>query len=185
MTFNLNKQEKKYLLQIARETIKAKLFDLPLPKPEPIGENLKVKSGAFVTINKHGHLRGCIGYIAGFKPLYEAIPELAISAAFNDPRFPPLQKDEFEHLEIEISVLTPLEEIKDINEIEVGKHGLMVEQGFYQGLLLPQVATEYGWDKETFLQETCLKAGLPAHCWQDPATKIFKFSAIIFSDHDV
>ncbi len=184
MAFTLNKEEKKYLLKLARETIKASLFDQPLPKAEPITENLKTKTGAFVTLNKRGQLRGCIGYVVGHRPLYQAIQELALSAAFNDPRFPPVQKEEFNDLEIEISVLTPLEPVKDVSEIEVGKHGLMVRNGFYEGLLLPQVATEYGWDRQTFLEETCLKAGLPPNAWRDPQTEIFKFSALIFSEHD-
>ena len=185
MEFNLNNEEKKYLLQLARETIKAQLHEQPLPEPEPITESLKTKTGAFVTLNKNGRLRGCIGYVIGLKPLYQAIPDLALAAAFNDPRFPPLQKDELDDLQIEISVLTPLQKVNDVNEIEVGKHGLMVRQGFYEGLLLPQVATEYGWDRNTFLNETCLKAGLPPEAWQDPETEIFKFSALIFSEDEI
>jgi len=184
MAFNLSDEEKKYLLRLARETIEARLNDQPLPKPEALTPNLKVKTGAFVTLNKRRHLRGCIGYVLGLKPLYQAIPDLALAAAFNDPRFPPLTKEELDDVEIEISVLTPLEKVNDPNEIEVGKHGLMVRQGFYEGLLLPQVATEYGWDKWTFLGETCLKAGLPPDAWKDQDTEIFKFSALIFSEED-
>ncbi|MHB2154252.1 AmmeMemoRadiSam system protein A [Calditrichota bacterium GD2] len=184
MGFNLNQDEKKYLLQLARETIKARLFGRPLPQPEAISENLKTNTGAFVTLTKNGRLRGCIGYVVGLKPLYQAIQELAIAAAFNDPRFPPLEKEELDDVEIEISVLTPLEPVKDVSEIETGKHGLMVRNGFYEGLLLPQVASEYGWDRETFLSETCLKAGLPPTAWQDPRTEIFKFSALIFREND-
>ncbi len=185
MDFNLNKEEKRFLLNLARESIKAHLENAPLPAPEPISENLKVKAGAFVTINKRHQLRGCIGYVIGIKPLYQAIQDLALSAAFNDPRFPPLRKEEFRELEIEISVLSPLKRVNDISEIEVGKHGLLIRRGMYEGLLLPQVATEYGWDRQTFLKETCHKAGLPSNAWQDPETQIFKFSAFIFSEHEV
>jgi len=106
---------------------------------------------------------------------------MAEAAAFQDPRFPPVRVDELGELEIEISVLTPLREIKDPEEIEVGKHGIMIERPpYYSGLLLPQVATEYGWDRETFLEQTCIKAGLPPNAWRDPATRIYIFSAEIF-----
>jgi AmmeMemoRadiSam system protein A len=184
MGFDLTKSEKEYLLRLARETIAAKLDNRPLPVPEPITENLKTRTGAFVTLNKRKQLRGCIGYVQGIKPLYQAIQDLALSAAFNDPRFPPLSKDELPETEIEISVLTPLTPVKDIAEIKIGRDGLLVKNGFYEGLLLPQVATEYGWDVLTFLQETCIKAGLPPDAWQDPNTEIYKFSALIFSEND-
>ncbi len=184
MEFNLSSEEKRYLLKLARDTISARLNQQPLPEPKPITPNLKVHTGAFVTINKRGQLRGCIGYVEGIKPLYQAIQDLALSAAFNDPRFPPLTKDELPQTEIEISVLTPLIPVHDISEIQIGRDGLLVKNGFYEGLLLPQVATEYGWDVETFLSETCLKAGLPPNAWKDPDTEIFKFSALIFSESD-
>ncbi len=184
MDFTLNSEEKRFLLKLARDTIKARLEDRPLPDPEPISETLKVQTGAFVTLSKNRQLRGCIGYVVGIKPLYEAIKDLAVSAAFNDPRFPPLSSEEFPQIEIEISVLTPLTPVKDISEIEVGRDGLMIKNGFYEGLLLPQVATEYGWDRETFLNETCLKAGLHPYAWKEPETEIFKFSALIFSEND-
>ena len=127
-------------------------------------------------------LRGCIGYIHALKQLDETIIEMAQAAAFRDPRFPPVTKDEFDDLEIEISVLTPIREIEDINEIEVGKHGIIIERGGYSGLLLPQVATDYGWDRETFLEHTCNKAGLPTDAWKQEGTKIKIFSADIFHE---
>ncbi len=184
MEFKLSPEEKRYLLQLARNTITARLNQQPLPEAKPITENLKVHTGAFVTINKRGQLRGCIGYVEGIKPLYQAVQDLALSAAFNDPRFPPLTKSELPQTEIEISVLTPLTPVHNISEIKVGRDGLLVKNGFYEGLLLPQVATEYGWDVETFLSETCIKAGLPPSAWKDPDTEIFKFSALIFSEKD-
>jgi len=105
---------------------------------------------------------------------------MAAAAAFQDPRFPPVTKKELKDLDIEISVLTPFEQITDVNKIEVGKHGIYMERGFYSGLLLPQVATEYGWGRETFLEHTCRKAGLPPDAWKDKETRIYIFSADIF-----
>jgi AmmeMemoRadiSam system protein A len=145
---------------------------------------MKEKRGAFVTLTRKGSLRGCIGYIVPVKPLAVTIQEMAGAAAFRDPRFNPVKKEEVNDLEIEISVLTPLQEIKDINEVEVGKHGLIIEKGTSSGLLLPQVATDYGWDRETFLTHTCKKAGLHENAWKDPDTKIKIFSAEIFHENE-
>ncbi|OGB60645.1 MAG: hypothetical protein A2Y94_03355 [Caldithrix sp. RBG_13_44_9] len=110
---------------------------------------------------------------------------MAKSAAFNDPRFNPVVKKEIPDLEIEISVLSPLKKVKDVKEIQVGKHGIIIQQGFQRGLLLPQVATEWGWNREEFLEQTCHKAGLPADAWEDPSSEIFIFSAEIFNEKDV
>jgi AmmeMemoRadiSam system protein A len=125
-------------------------------------------------------LRGCIGLIEAVKPLGETIQEMALSAAFCDPRFPPLTAQEFKDLDIEISVLTPLRRIKNVEEIQVGVHGLYLRNGSCRGLLLPQVATQYNWDRDTFLQQTCCKACLPPMAWKDPQTEIYVFSADIF-----
>jgi len=176
----LTGDEKKTLHRIARSTIEAAVAGKPLPDIVPDTETLKEKRGAFVSLHRQGNLRGCIGYIVAEKPLCQTIKEMALAAAFQDPRFNPLTKDELQDLDIEISVLTPLQQISDINEIEVGRHGLMLLRGHHSGLLLPQVATEYGWDKETFLEHTCMKAGLPTDAWQDKDSKIFIFSADIF-----
>ena len=138
--------------------------------------------GAFVTLHKHGALRGCIGYVEAIKPLYKTVQEMAIAAAFQDPRFPGLKADEFNNIEIEISVMSPLEKITDVNKIEVGKHGIIIKSGFNSGLLLPQVATEQGWDRDTFLEHTCYKAGLPGNIWKKPDTEILIFSAEVFSE---
>jgi AmmeMemoRadiSam system protein A len=151
-----------------------------VPKFQVKSEKLNELRGAFVTITKKGSLRGCIGHIKGVKPLYKSVEEMAAAAAFQDPRFPPVTKKELKDLDIEISVLTPFEQISDVSEIEVGKHGLYIERGFYSGLLLPQVATEYNWDRDTFLEHTCRKAGLPPDAWKDKETRIYIFSADIF-----
>ena len=139
--------------------------------------------GAFVSLHRRGQLRGCIGYIEAVKPLLQTVREMAPAAAFQDPRFRPLQADELADLEIEISVLTPLKLIKSTDEIEVGRDGLYIVRGLNRGLLLPQVATQYHWDRQTFLEQTCNKAGLPGDAWKDPGTQIFIFRAEIFADH--
>jgi len=176
----LNEEEKKTLHEIAHTVIWNKASGKEVPEFHVKSERLKELRGAFVTINKKGSLRGCIGHIRGTKPLYQTVEEMAAAAAFGDPRFPPVTKKELKDLEIEISVLTPFKQITDVSEIEVGKHGIYMERGFYSGLLLPQVATEYGWDRDTFLEHTCRKAGLPHDAWKDKDTKIYIFSADIF-----
>lgn len=178
--FGLTDQEKSTLLHLARATIEARAHDKPMPACEAITQPLQEKRGAFVSLHRHGQLRGCIGYVSAVKPLYQAIQEMALAAAFQDPRFPPLSGPELPDLDVEISVLTPFQEIADISDIQVGTHGLMIAQGHYSGLLLPQVATQYGWGREEFLDQTCVKAGLPPGAWKDDATKIFVFSADIF-----
>lgn len=181
----LNDEEKIYLLRLAREVISKKVEGSKPEIPEPPTDKMREKRGAFVTLNKFGQLRGCIGYIEAVKPLFLTIADMAEAAAFRDPRFPPVTADEVPDLEIEISVLTPLRKIADVSEIQVGLHGLLIREGLYQGLLLPQVATEYGWDRDTFLTQTCHKAGLPGNCWQDPNTEILIFSADIFNEKDL
>jgi len=140
---------------------------------------LKKKMGLCVPQDQ-GELKGCIGYLRGEMPLDETVTRMAVEAAFHDPRFAPLDADEWEHTEIEISVLTPMKKIRDVNEIQVGVHGLYIENGGSSGLLLPQVATENGWDRQTFLEYTCMKAGLPNHAWQSDQTNIYIFSADVF-----
>ncbi len=178
----LKNEEKKALLELARKTIRLVLDDKKPPEPQYKFPVFKEKRGAFVTLNKNNMLRGCIGYVKAFKPLEETIIDMAQAAAFRDPRFPPLVKDEFDDLEIEISVLSPIKEIENVEEIEVGKHGIIIERGMNSGLLLPQVATEYGWDRETFLEHTCQKAGLPRDSWKKEDTTIRIFSAEVFHE---
>lgn len=178
----LTDQEKKTLLEIAKRAIIAKAGNRELPKLTMDSAVLKEKRGAFVTLRKRGHLRGCIGYIKAVKSLAETIQEMAVAAAFHDPRFPSVKSEEIRDLNLEISVLSPLQKIENINDIEVGKHGLYIVRGYNSGLLLPQVATEYGWDREDFLKETCYKAGLPPEAWKDPETEIYIFSADYFGE---
>jgi AmmeMemoRadiSam system protein A len=180
----LTAKEKDTLLNIAKKVISAKINNKDTPKLAVDSETLKEKRGAFVTLKKRGQLRGCIGYIKPVKALGETVQEMAVAAAFHDPRFPSLKPDEVRDLTFEISVLSPLKRIKDINEIEVGMHGLYIISGYKSGLLLPQVAVEYKWDRETFLKETCYKAGLPMQTWMDKETEIYIFSADYFGDTD-
>ncbi|MBU1147346.1 MAG: AmmeMemoRadiSam system protein B [Candidatus Omnitrophica bacterium] len=181
----LNKEEKKKLMKIAKASIIESVTGKKGFYPEVTEERLKENCGAFVTIKKHGQLRGCIGYIIAVKPLHETVKDVARSAAINDHRFSPMTEEELKDMEIEISALTPLKRIDDVNEIEVGKHGLYMKRGFYSGILLPQVATEYGWDRETFLKHTCQKAGLPVTAWKDDSTEIYIYSAEVFGEEDV
>jgi len=140
-------------------------------------------SGAFVTLKREGKLRGCIGTLECRRSLAEEIARVAVSAAVEDPRFSPLRPEELAGLKVEVSVLGPLEAIDpfDPAAIEIGRHGLVAEQGRRRGLLLPQVATEWGWDREQFLSQTCIKAGLPADAWRTGA-RIYRFDAIVFGD---
>ena len=179
----LSEVEKKALLDIVRKTIEARLTGKSISELHSGSEMLQEKRGAFVTLKKHDHLRGCIGYIEAKRPLYKTVGEMALAAAFDDPRFAPLKPDELKNITIEISVLSPLKEVKNIDEIEVGIHGLYVTKGFHSGLLLPQVATEYDWDSLTFLQETCYKAGLQRDAWKDKDAKVYKFSAEVFGEN--
>ncbi len=181
---SLTEDEKEELLDIAKKSVEAAVRGEPIPEFSPKSQRLQEPWGAFVTLKKHGQLRGCIGYIVGLKPLYQTVQDVAISAALNDPRFPPVTPDELPYLSYEVSVLTPLQRVSDVNEIQVGRDGLLIKRGPYQGLLLPQVATEEGWDRKTFLDHTCLKAGLRPGCWHDPSTEIYRFEAIVFGDEE-
>jgi AmmeMemoRadiSam system protein A len=175
----LSDEDKEQLKGIARSAIESVLFGQAKEAPPP-SERLKEEGGAFVTIKKKGDLRGCIGYIRAVFPIHQTVKEAAVQAAFHDPRFGPLNKNEWKDIEIEISVLTPMKKIEDPEEIEVGKHGLYIERGYESGLLLPQVATEYNWDRMTFLEQTCYKAGLQRDAWRLKGVNIYIFSADIF-----
>lgn len=176
----ISESDKKYLLNLARESIKAGLSQTPFRPAEPEAKALREKRGVFVTLKVAGMLRGCIGMIRAAKPLYEAVAEMASAAAFDDPRFQPLTEAELEGIDIEISVLSPLSRVEDISEIKIGRDGLMIRLDFHSGLLLPQVATEHGWNLTTFLEQTCLKAGLPKNSYKDKAAEIYRFTADIF-----
>lgn len=181
----LTQEERTYLLNIARQSIELAVNKKNPTVPNDCPEVFQNPSGAFVTIHKFGELRGCIGYIEATRPLIETVVETASLAAMNDPRFMPVSIDELEDLELEISILSPLKEITDVNEIEVGTHGIVMEQGSKRGLLLPQVPTEYNWDRDTFLSQTARKAGLPYDAWKKGSTKISIFTAEIFNDTDI
>ncbi len=181
MDFGLTEGEKATLLRAAREAIAGRL-QRQEPAAPPATPALRERCGAFVTLHKGGRLRGCIGYVEARKPLLETVREMAVASAFQDPRFPPLGPEELPQVDIEISVLSPLRRIESAEEIQVGVHGVMLSRGFNSGLLLPQVATEYGWDRETFLDHTCRKAGLPAGCWRRVDARIEIFSAVVFGE---
>jgi len=168
-------------LKLARESIEAVLEKRQLqPDITKYTGVLTEKRGAFVTLTIDGRLRGCIGYIQAVKPLYETIAEMAVQAAFHDPRFPSLTKSEFNSIDIEISVLTPMIIEKNPENVVVGRDGLYIVRGYNSGLLLPQVPVENSWDRETFLNQTCIKAGLPPGTWKEAETQIYRFQADIF-----
>lgn len=180
-----------FLIKLARETIEKLLREEGLitpPKDAP--ENLKRNAGIFVTLETFPEkdLRGCIGYPEPSLPLVEATVKAAVSAACEDPRFPPLLEGELENTLIEVTVLTPPEliEIKSprdyLDNIEIGRDGLIVEKGFNRGLLLPQVPVDQNWSREDFLSYACMKAGLMGDCWLDKDTKVYKFSGIVFTE---
>jgi AmmeMemoRadiSam system protein A len=184
MDIQLTEAEKKELLGLARRTIELWIKEGRRPPLPALTEGLAAKAGAFVTIRKDGMLRGCIGHIIGTRSIAETVQEMAIAAATEDPRFPRLDESELGDIDIEISILSPIREVKDISEIEVGRDGLIITKGYYRGLLLPQVAVEYGWDREEFLENTCYKAGLPPDAWRDEDAKIEAFSALVFGEKD-
>lgn len=181
MNSNLSATEKEKLLAIARESIVSHIRKRQIPDYTVEEENLSARRGCFVTIKCEGKLRGCLGQFTSDKPLYQEVREMAIAAATRDPRFYPMGDEDAESFSLEISVLSPLKKIETIEEIEVGKHGLYIEKNFYRGVLLPQVAVEYKWDRDTFLSQTCLKAGLDSDDWREEAD-IFIFSAEVFGD---
>jgi AmmeMemoRadiSam system protein A len=180
----LTPDQRKTLLQIARDSIAAVLEGRRLELDESqYDETLRQPSGAFVTLTTHGgDLRGCIGSIVPVAPLYQAVASSAVSAAFRDPRFNPLRAGELGNIELEISVMGPIVPVKDPDEIKVGRDGLIISKGPYAGLLLPQVATDWNWDRDTFLSQTCVKAGLPPGAWRSSGTKIERFSAEVFGE---
>ncbi|MEK6373133.1 MAG: AmmeMemoRadiSam system protein A [Acidobacteriota bacterium] len=180
----LNDGHRRQLLSLARTTIES-AFDgcFDVPEPAQVDEALDRPAGAFVTLRtRDGDLRGCIGSIHPREALYRAVVSGALSAAFRDPRFPPVEREELSHLHIEISVMGPIERVTRADDVVIGRDGLIVSRGRSAGLLLPQVATEYGWDCQTFLDQTCVKAGLRPGLWRDPATVIEKFSAEVFGE---
>lgn len=176
----LDAQDQQRLLHHARRAIAAKLGERrlePLPSPGALGE----PAAAFVTLRLGDRLRGCIGSIEDDEPLAEVVARCAADAATRDPRFPPLPPSDLPRVRLEISVLTPFRRVADPAETEVGRHGVMVEQGPHRALLLPQVAGEWGWDRDTFLSQTCVKAGLSADAWRTGAA-VHTFEAQVFGE---
>jgi len=191
--FELNEEEGKFLVKLARRAVKEYLETKKVPETtRRVQEKLLQPCGVFVTINsienEEKELRGCIGYPYPTDPLVEAVIQSAISAATQDPRFNPLTKDELDKVVFEVSVLTPPQvlEVKRPQDypskIRIGEDGLIIEKGMFKGLLLPQVPVEWNWDQEEFLCQCCIKAGLPPDNWLLPVTRIQKFQAIIFEE---
>lgn len=176
----IGREDQQRLLMLARRALEARVRR-ELPPPAEHGGGLDRPCGAFVSIHCRGELRGCLGRIETQAPLAETVLHLAASVADSDPRFQPVAAPELDEIEIEISVLTPEREVRSITEIEIGRHGLIVEQGRRRGLLLPQVATEQGWDRETFVEHTCRKATLASDAWLHGA-RLFVFEAQVFGE---
>jgi AmmeMemoRadiSam system protein A len=172
--------DRAWLLALARDAIVAYVGarELVTSIGEAVAER---RGGAFVSLHKHGELRGCIGHVEPDEALGRVVPRCAVSAASTDPRFPPVSLAEVPELEIEISLLGPLEPITGPDDVIVGRHGLVVERDWHRGLLLPQVATEWDWDAETFLAQTCHKAGLPRDAWKHWA-RMWRFEAEVFGE---
>jgi hypothetical protein len=177
--FALNLEEKQELLQLARSSIETFLLKEKILHYQPKNPKFLERKGAFVTLKKKGRLRGCIGFIRPYLPLYQTVIQAAIYAACKDQRFSPLSQPELRNIEIEISILSPLEKVDNPRLVEVGKHGLLICKGERDGLLLPQVPVENHWSRETFLQQACLKANLPPNAWKKGAD-IFIFEALVF-----
>jgi len=176
----INEADEKPLLSLARQALEARVSGHRPPQVICIGP-LALRCGAFVSVHNGDHLRGCLGRLSTSSPLGTTLVYLGGAVADADPRFPPVLPDELPLLQMEISLLTPERAVASVDEIAVGQHGVIVEHGRSRGLLLPQVAAEFGWDRETFLEQTCLKAGLPREAWRTGA-RIFVFEARIFAD---
>jgi AmmeMemoRadiSam system protein A len=178
----LNAHEKQVLLDIARQAINRGVLtgeEYIEPREE---KALNQRNGCFVTIRQNGKLRGCIGNFQSELPLFREVSRMALASATRDPRFYPMKEADLDSFRIEISVLSPLRKVDSTEEIEVGTHGIYIEKGFYRGVLLPQVATEHGWDRATFLRQTCVKAGLPTNAWEAEDAEIYVFSAQVFGE---
>jgi AmmeMemoRadiSam system protein A len=171
-----------FLLNIARTAIDHKINNQPYSPPPREEQSLNDRAGCFVTLKMNDQLRGCIGNFQSRRPLYQEVALMAVAAATQDPRFAPLTKPELDLVNIEITILSPLEKISDPEDITIGEHGIYLEHGINRGVLLPQVATEHQWDALTFLRQTCQKAGLAADMWQAPDTEIYRFRGEIIAE---
>ena len=188
---NLSEDDGHILVKTARLVVTEYLKNGTKPKLEKeFEDNFSFKSGVFVTLNNSLGLRGCIGYPLPDKPLFKALEDAAISAAIEDPRFPPVKYKELNSITFEVTVLTPPKKIvvskpeEYLSKIRVGRDGLIVKNGFYSGLLLPQVQVEYGWNVEEFLDHTCEKAGLPKNYWKNSEVEIQKFEGVVFKEEN-
>ncbi|MBI5327536.1 MAG: AmmeMemoRadiSam system protein A [Deltaproteobacteria bacterium] len=179
----ISKEDKTLLLKTARETIELYVRAKKIPACDVQSPALLERRGVFVSLKKNGELRGCIGVFTSDKPLYLTVADMAVSAATQDPRFMPLAASELPYISIEVSCLSPMKKIKDISEIEVGRHGLYIVNGHYRGVLLPQVAIECRWDRTEFLDHTCIKAGLASGCWKGEGVEIYIFEAEVFGEN--
>lgn len=181
MNLTLSENDRRELCEIARESIAAKLFRRESSQRTP-GEGCLQPGGVFVTLHENGQLRGCIGRMHSGRPLSETVRDMSLAAAFEDPRFMPLSKAEYSEIAIEITVLGPMIRIHGKDDFSIGTHGLYIAAKGRSGVLLPQVATEYGWDKEEFLSQLCLKAGLPQTAWREAGAELFAFEGLVFSE---
>jgi AmmeMemoRadiSam system protein A len=172
------------LLRIARESIYHFVSRGRAPASEVEDDRLTVPQGVFVSLHINDRLRGCIGTLTGDGPLHATVCDMAVSAASNDPRFAPLRMDEVPRIDIELSILGPLQTVSP-KEVEVGAHGLFVTMGRTRGTLLPQVATQFSWSREEFLSQTCVKAGMPPEAWKDSECHIAAFTAEVFAESDI
>jgi AmmeMemoRadiSam system protein A len=180
----LSRDEQRCLLELARQAMASALegaaLDLPAWSARLPSEQLRQPGAAFVTLYHHGRLRGCVGSVRPGKPLFMVVADCAVSAALHDPRFEPVAPSEAAQLKVEISILSPLVPIQP-EEVKPGEHGLMITEGFRRGVLLPKTATEHGWSRERFLEETCSKAGLERDAWKKGA-RVEAFTALVFSE---
>jgi len=177
---DLSAAERGAALRLARESLERFLATGSFPSFRPLSDGLRQVRGVFVTLRREGELRGCIGSLIGQRPLYLEVQRSAVLAAINDPRFLPVTLDELPELELEISVLGPMEPVTDVSTIQVGVHGLVIVQGGQQGVLLPQVPVEEGWDRDEFLVQVCRKASLPDDAWR--TADLYRFTAQVFEE---
>ena len=180
--FVLTDDEKRELLRIARTTLREYFYSGRIPPGKPHRDSLTAHAGAFVSLHNEGKLRGCIGIPQEEKALYRTVQEMAIAAATRDPRFEPVTEGEMDDISIEISVLGDYSDMGEVAELEIGRHGLIIEKGRKRGLLLPQVATDHKWSAREFLAQVCVKAGLPKDAWSHHDAKVGLFTAQVFND---
>ena len=178
----LSEVEKQFLLKVARDSLSAAVHHTNALLPKPLTRLLMEPCGAFVTLHNRDELRGCIGYVDAIRPLMETVQRAARKAGTEDFRFDPIHPDELQSIVIEISVLSPIKNMNDFHEIEIGKNGILIEAGHRRGLLLPQVAVQHDWNQELFLNHTAEKAGLPCDIWRSQDVKVYTFTTEMFRE---